>query len=110
MTVNREVVTTYKETDGKATSVTVTPTEVRIKIAQRDVPEAKVVEMDVLDMVERIPNTVPRSLRGDYRLDDGLLSLTSNGGSYGYHFYDGELTAVKFRGYLVYGTGWHYDD
>lgn len=100
----RDTVVTVKDTEGRHTGVTVTPTEVRIKISQHDLPKRSQIVKEIPTLVDRIPTTVPRTLRGDYRYDDGLLHLVSGGGSYGYRFYDFELQSVKYKGDFIYGT------
>jgi hypothetical protein len=105
----RRVSVSVKETEGKNTAVTVTPTDVKIKIARGDSDAIDEITEEIKDLVEFIPNHVIRTLRGDFRYDDGLLRLTSGGNSYGYHFYDGAPTSIKHKGVLIYGTGWRYD-
>ena len=107
---DREVLVNVKETEGVSTNIAVTPDEVRIHIAKKDATEADEIVEEILDLVEYIPNTIIRTLRGGFRNEDGLMRLTSNGGSYGYHFHEGELVAIKYKGDYVYGTGWSAED
>lgn len=105
----RKVNVSVKETDGKNTAVTVTPTLVTIKVARDDVDDLDEIAGEITELVEFIPNHIIRTLRGDFRWDDGLMKLTSGGGSYGYHFYDGAPTSIKHKGVLVYGIAWKHD-
>lgn len=100
----------YKKDNGAInTNVTINSERVTIKVGSRDAEFYDQIVDEVVDLAERIPLD-SKTLRGAYRVSDGMITLRSCNASQILGFYEGELVFVQSDNKVLYQIPFNDED